>query len=333
MSIFAFFGVSLGAEKSAFDCLKKHELSLRQQYSQGLKNSGAENGLFFIVLNGQTISGSIFDATETKISTDSLNKTYPLGETTVAFVSLLALSLEEQSIVSTKADVNKYFSEFRSSSSSLSGVNVENLLSQTAGVPYLADKIPFDSSCVEFFDAMAQMNFSLPDVSYSRSLASTSIAGYALAYACEPNSKDLKKSFVRALRKFLFEPLKIKSPKFRHFDKWYFSSVGLALNADSIKSWLECETSFNPKISIAQKIASRRSLEKFSYSQGWKRRLGVPCECFVASSAGNTAMIYKLGDDTLAIAMFSDAKNLQQSEKLFGETAKKIDDIIKNNKK
>ncbi len=333
MSFFALCGMSFGVEKSAFDCLKKHELSLRQQYLQGLKNSGAENGLFFVVLNGQTISGSVFDVRQTKTSEDSLKKTYPLGETSIAIVSLLALSLQEQGIVSAKSDVNKYFSEFRSSSSSLDGVNVENLLSQTAGVPYLADKIPFDSSCVEFFDAMAQMNFSLPNVSYSRSLASTSIAGYALAYACEPNSKDLKKSFVRALRKYLFEPLKISSPKFRHFDKWYFTSVGLALNADAIKSWLECETSFNPKISTAEKIVARRSLEKFAYSQGWKRRLGVPCECFVVSSAGNTTIIYKLGDDTLAVSMFSDAKNLQQSEKLFGNIVRKIDDILKNNKK
>ncbi len=326
-----FCGSVLATEKGAFADFSDARVlgNLHKTFSQGLKSSEAQSGLFFVALNGRIVVGNVIDVSQKQSSENLLKKTYPLGESTLTFVSLLALSLEQNGLISLGADVDKYFSKFRCSNGTLQGVNIENLLSQKSGFAPLAEKIPTDSSCDEFFDILAQMNFSLPEVSYSPSLASPSVAAYALAYVCEPNSKDLKKSFVRAMRKFLFTPLKIESPKYRHFDKWYFPSVGLALNADAIKSWLECETSQNPPISNATKIALRRDGGKFQYSQGWKRRASSPCKSFETTSLGHSTLIYKVGADTLALAMFSDSKNLEQTSKLFERLANDIDDILK----
>lgn len=302
---------------------------LQSFYGEQLRESGAKTGVFFVCLNGKIISGRIFDFDNIKDEKKLLQKTYPLGETSIALVSLLGLSLQEQGLVNLSADVNKYFSTFRLSSGNLKGVNAKNLLSQSAGVPYLADKIPPECSAEEFFDTLAQMNFSIANTKYTPSVASPTIAAYALAYAYQPNSKDLKKSFVKLLRKHLFTPLRISSPKFRLFDKWFFPAYSIALNPTDIAKWLECESSPTPQISTAENIALRRVEKSLPYSQGWLKKDDFCCSAFVASSSGNFTLICRNGNDTLAISMFSDSTKLKKSKKMFNDIANQANNMLK----
>lgn len=302
--LFDFAYSALSQHKNVFDNFIKVEniQKILPSINAEIKKCGVDVVLFLVYKNGECKYGRVI----TDENLDINKTTFPLGKTSVALVSLMAENMQHNGVINTSSDVSKIFSKFRTTKGNIKGATIENLLSQTAGVPYLADKIPPESSVDEFFDSLAQMDFSVSGSSYYPSVASQAIVGYVLAYSNETNSKDLKKSFVRSCRKYLFNPLKIDVVKFRNFDKWSFTTRAFALNLQGIQSWLACETSDNPPIATASAIALRRNnfLSNSACSNGWQKFAKAPFNAVYTADSNNMTVIYKVGQDTLAVSFF-----------------------------
>lgn len=308
--------------------------NLQKKVAVELKDAGATTALFLAYENGTCKAGRVFEIKPSKEKFDYKNTVFPLGKSSVALVSLMALNMQECGLLKVSSNVSSYFSKFRTSHGDVNGVTFENLLSQTAGVPYLADKIPLDSSAEEFLDTLAQMNFSISGTSYYPSVASQAVACYGLAYLFENSSKDLKKSFVRASRKYLFTPLKIDVVKFRNYDKWSFPVVSFALSLEGIEHWLVCETSKNPPILTATYIASRRS--KFSidspFSNGWQKVENAPMEAVCMKSSHNVNIIYRTGNDSFALSLFVKDGDEKKLSKIFSRIIERVNLLLTENK-
>ena len=301
--LFGFAYSALSQRKDVFDNFTKAEniQKILPSINSEVKKCGVDVALFLVYKNGECKYGRVI----TDKNLDVNKTTFPLGKTSVALVSLMAENMQQKGVINTSSDVSKNFSKFRTSKGNIKGATIENLLSQTAGVPYLADKIPPESSVDEFFDTLAQMDFSVSGSSYYPSVASQAIVGYVLAYSNETSSKDLKKSFVRTCRKYLFDPLKIDVVKFRNFDKWSFTTRAFALNFQGIQSWLACETSDKPPIATASTIALRRNnFSNSTCSNGWQKFVKAPYNAVYTSDSNNMTVIYKVGQDTLAVSLF-----------------------------
>ena len=308
--------------------------NLQKKIAIELEDAEVSTALFLAYENGTCKAGRVFEIKSSKEKFDYKNTVFPLGKSSVALVSLMALNMQECGLLKVSSDVSSYFSKFRTSRGKVNGATFENLLSQTAGVPYLADKIPLNSSADEFLDTLAQMNFSIAETSYYPSVASQAIACYGLAYLFENSSKDLKKSFVRASRKYLFTPLKIDVVKFRNYDKWSFPVVSFALNLEGIERWLVCETSKNPPISTATLIAFRRN--KFSVnspiSNGWQKVENAPMEAVCAKSSHNVNIIYRTGNDSFALSLYVKGGDEKKLSKIFSRIIERVNLLLTENK-
>lgn len=289
--------------------------ALEKKISAELQGAGAKRALYYIFIDGKCAAGRIFEFGGAE-GEAALGQTFAFGESSAALISLLALAMEEKGIVGTRRDASDFFSALRDSRGKIRGANIENMLAQSAGFPYLADKIPQDSSPGEFFDALAQMQFApAQSAGYEPSAASVAAAGYALAYAFKPSMRGLKKNFALACRKFLFAPLGIEKPKFRHFDKWLFPAACFCLNAEDIAKWLACETSPKPPISTAAAIGERRGEGGAAHSGGWSAVKGSASArgCF---GSGNFTIVCRLRGSLAAVSVFAsggDGKKLKKS--------------------
>ena len=300
-----------GAEAAGIDTA-----AFEKKISAELQGAGAKRALYYIFIDGKCAAGRIFEFGGAE-GEAALGQTFAFGESSAALISLLALAMEEKGIVGTRRDASDFFSALRDSRGKIRGANIENMLAQSAGFPYLADKIPQDSSPEEFFDALAQMQFApAHPAGYEPSAASVAAAGYALAYAFKPSMRGLKKNFALACRKFLFEPLGIEKPKFRHFDKWLFPAACFCLNAEDIAKWLACETSCQPPIASAAALDERRGAGGAAHSGGWSAVKGNTAArgCF---GSGNFTIVYRLRGSRAAVSVFSSGADRQKLKKSF----------------
>ena len=228
----------------------------REMFSECLKKWNSDCGAFCLVE-----SGKIF-AAET-IASDgkaAIAKNLPLGKTSQALVSLMALEMERRGVLKLTSPASAACSLFKPQNGE--GVSVENLLSMRAGFdPHYDSLVPRDSTALQLFEIAAQLPPACPpgkQLPNPISEISASCAAYILGYASDPKEKNLKKSFARASREFLFNPIKISSQTYRNFDLPTFGSQPYALPIDGIAAWLSCETSTNPPIADAESIEKRR---------------------------------------------------------------------------
>lgn len=287
--------------------------------------AGARGAAFFAVLDGGCLAGRVSDS--------FAKKSLPLGDASAAVLSLVAENMQSAGVVSLSSDVSGFFSAFTASGGKVAGANITNLINQTAGIGYLAEKIPADAEPDEFFSMLSQTGFAAPDTVFRSSRASVAVAGYALAYAFEPASKNLKKSFVRCCGKYFFEPLGIKNPKYINFDKSVFPSVGFALSPDGVVKWLECETSPTPPILDSEGVSKRRvrKAQCGESAGGWRRFKGADGAFECSGGAGKIAckiLVFESGGGSFSVAMFAGVDSLKTAEKLFGQTENSIAEML-----
>mgnify|MGYP004643442261 CR=1 FL=1 len=300
--------------------------TLESAFFSDANRAGARGAAFFAVLDGECLAGRVSDS--------FAKKSLPLGDASAAVLSLVAENMQSSGAVSLSADVSGFFSAFSASGGKVAGANITNLLNQTAGIGYLAEKIPADAAPDEFFSMLSQTGFSAPDTVFYRSRASVAAAGYALAYAFEPTSKNLKKSFVRCCGKYFFEPLGIKNPKYINFEKSVFPSIGFALSPDGVVRWLECETSKTPPILDSETVSSRR-LRRAQCGEsagGWRRFAGADGAFECSGGAGKIAckiLVFESGGGSFAVAMFAGVDSVETAKKLFGRTENSIAEMLK----
>ena len=289
------------------------------------------DGAIFMIVDGRLLYLRAADVPENKTSEAFFKRSIPLGETSATLVSLMSANMQSKRVFDADVSVSDYFSLFRSSNKDVKKASVNQLLSYRSGVPYLAEKIPQTSTPQEFFDTLATMNFSLPASNVSSPKISVAIAGYAMAYADNSQSKNLKKAFVACSRKYLFEPLKIKNVKYRNFDKFVFPAVCYTLDFESIAKWLECETSPKPPMLTSETIALRRHKIGWEFSQGWQyvKEFDAVCSYGAISGWRNCITIFKIGKKTIALAMFLRDGKTEQSLKIFRETISAFNKSIK----
>lgn len=294
--------------------------------------AGAARAGFFTAQNGEPVTARVFDFKGSEPMDAIGGETFALGRASIALVSLAALSAEEKFSLNLDAPVGGYFSALRSSGD-ISKVSIESLLGGTVCVGALAGKIPQDISPSEYFDALAQIGF--VDSADSSGTSGAAIAAYALAYVFDTSSKDLKKSFVRSFRKLLWDPLRIKTVKYRRADKVDFPALAFALSPDGILKWLCCETSPNPPFSTALKIARRRVPLPPSkrYSHGWFTVGGTrnrAC-CTGGALAATTSLtaVFSVGSGSIGVSMFIEGVEAGVAEKIFKSLVSEIDGKIK----
>ena len=287
------------------------------------EKSGYSDGFILMVEDGKLLYAR---------STTHPEKIIPLGETSGALVSLMSQNMQSARVFDGNVSVNDFFSLFRSANSNVKKASVNQLLSGRSGLPYLVEKIPQNSTPSEFLDALATMNFSLPEANISAPKISTSIAGYAMAYAENSQSKNLKKTFVACSRKYLFAPLKIENVKYRNFDKFIFPASCYALHFNEIVKWLECETSPNPVMLSTEIISERRRKIGWDNSQGWNYVKQFDAVYTQGATGGwrNCVAIFKLGRKTIALAMFLQGGKVDTTFKFFSDTIFEFNKFIKN---
>lgn len=299
--------------------------TLESAFFSAANKAGARGAAFFAVLDGECLAGRVSDS--------FAKKSLPLGDASAAVLSLVAENMKSAGAVSLSADVSNFFSAFSASGKKVAGANITNLINQTAGIGYLAERIPADAEPDEFFSMLSQTGFSAPDTVFYKSRASVAVAGYALAYAFEPASKNLKKSFVRCCGKYFFEPLGIKNPKYINFEKSIFPSIGFALSPDGVVKWLECETSKTPPILDSEDVSKRRlpKAQSGEYAAGWRRFAGADGAFECSGGAGKIAckiLVFESGGGSFAVAMFAGVDSVGTAEKLFGQIGNSIAEMF-----
>lgn len=209
-------------------------------------------------------------------------KAIPLGRSSLALISLLALEMCERGKLpsgalstwtETSAEKRPQKNFLASSICSLyadKGGNVllSDFFDMRAKIPPRADSlIPNDASPEDLFAIVSSFDeYPVPE-SFSRgdfSAASVSLGAYILAYCIEKKTINLKENFRKIADEFLCLPLGFSHRRFvalRSRDK--ISPVlepaySFALPIEDIAKWLECETSPRPKISNNFSIAKRR---------------------------------------------------------------------------
>lgn len=319
-------------------CNVNKTAAVSAEFAAAAKAAGAERAAVLFVVDGKCRAGRVFNFSQ--LSDEELvKKSFSLGRSSVALLSLAVLGARDDATVNPDADVSRYFSQFRTSSGGIKGGNLHTLLSGRAGLGYLVEKIPQHAGVEEFFDTLAQIPFAAPDTVFAQPELSASIAGYALAYAFEPKSKNLKKSFVRACSKFLFKPLKITGVKYRNFDRISFPAQCFVLDIESITKWLECETSPLPPLADSAEIAQRRRCKfDFSkYSEGWTRSESQKVETHFTQSLSaadsNFIAVFNSENESAAVAFFIGGVEPKKAFSLFSNGLLQVDNILLENEK
>lgn len=272
---------SIGIRAQSFGSANRAEFIWRE-FVSSLKKSGARAGVMLLVTDGKIlkISSSDFFAKDKKDAVSNATP-LPLGKTSICLYTLDACA--DKSIKLDKP-VDSFCSLFR-----LAGgrkdISLRQLFSMRAGLPASADILVAQNlRDTELFDFCAQIApFSSPDLVREDSALSIELATMAIAYAKNPSSRDLKKDYLKKLRKDLFAPLVIKDVKLCGLQNPLFMRSALALSPDAVAKWLMCELAKNPPIADAEKIASRRisKLDADRTACGWLSTSRKNLEYFV----------------------------------------------------
>ena len=316
---------------------------LEFKFGDALERIGARAGAICIVRSGKVIFEKTIALALTMHSSapgtsagasDILGDRYfPLGRTSEAFVSLLAVAMENSGKISLSSKVSSRCSFFRSFGGLAQEATFADLLSCRAGIPLSADSlIPDTSSSEEFFQVLAQIPLAAPPGEISvRSKASVSAAGYALAYIENPSEKNMKKSFASAAKKYLFSPLGI-SARYRSFNKAHFPATAFSLSSKDIAKWLSEETSPSPRIATGALMQSRRQAPGggskfgmgFTYSSVASQAAFI-CADYFENTANIVAFFPK---NNIAVAFLVECSDAKKASKLCAEMLLDAADII-----
>ncbi len=296
---------------------------IAKDFEKSLGKLGAKGGAMCVVKSGQTIYGRDFASDEKKLIK------YPLGNTSQALVSLMLVAMERDGIVGGDWKVlrhcsyigDKFFATF------------SDLLSMRGGIDPRADSLlPRDASSEEVFSIAKQF----PPIAsagelYEKSRMSAALAGYALGYLFNKSERNMKKSFVSCVEKYLFKPLNFSEPRFSSFDSSLFPATPFALSIIDISKWLECETSMSPKIAEASLIAKRRisSDSRMKFSNGWLTSSENGADFQVSAdyweNCANVVAIFP--EYRVAIIFIVNSKKAKEASKLCADSLSKF---IKN---
>ncbi|PWM30394.1 MAG: hypothetical protein DBX55_04645 [Verrucomicrobia bacterium] len=301
---------------------------LGRNFGNALEKNGARAGGMCVVQNGKTLYMSVWDFPENadkpapdkaaglsaasgRLPDFGVNSPVPLGKSGVALISLSTLSGGK---IRFDEPVEKYCSFFKFGGGKGGSVTAAHLLSMTSGLSSDADAlVPRSLSDGGIFEIAAQISPSAaPGLLAEDSALGVQLACEAAAYAENPASKNLRKSFVASMRKNLFSPLGIDSVRLCDSGNPLFLMRGFCLSLADISKWLECETSPSPKISDALSVAARRNpvSERGSRALGWlvSERAGVRYAVCGDDYLGCANVAAVFGDYSCAVAFFAVGK-------------------------
>jgi len=320
------------------------------KYERELKKIGASAGAMCVVVDGKTLWQKDFvysitlhpDVPNAKNDgKPDAEKYFPLGKTSSALVSLMAVSMENAGMLRLTTKVSNLCSEFRSVGGNPHGASFNNLLACRGGMdPHTDDLVPPDSDASEFFEVAAQIApIAAPDAVYAGCKSSIAAAGYALGYVSDKSQKDMKKSFVACARKNLFEPLKM-NPRYRSFDKPMFPATAFSLCIADVAKWLCAETSPSPAVATQKAVAERRlALDaKDKFGLGWmsSNMRGVPL--FMAGDYFENCanVVAVLPEINAAVAFFAESRDASAAPKVclsgLSDVVALVSDSVKESK-
>lgn len=300
--------------------------SVANDFLANLKAIDASSGALCIVADGKTMYGRDFIL---KGDSKKIRK-FPLGNSSQALMSLMALSMESKEVMSVDWKVSRHCSYLNEKYKA----TFADFMSMRGGIDsHSDDLLPKDLSAMEVFEIASQLNPTAQSGEvFARSRLSSALVGYALGYIFDKKEKNMKKSFASCSKTFLFEPLKFIEPRFSSFNSPVFPATAYALCIADIARWLECETSQNPPIATATAISKRREppRESEKFSQGWLVSYEKGMRFFVSAdyweNCANVVAIFP--SVNVAVAFLVDSKDSKKSSKLCADSVSKIIEIL-----
>ena len=295
------------------------------QFKNALKNLDNAKGAICIVKNGNIILEKSYN-----IPAESDSKSFAMGKTTSAITSLAAVAAQENELINLRSPLARYCSYFRLNTNK--NASIEDLLRGNIGFDKHSDTlVPMNASAAEIFDIAAQLP-TTQDIGINQSLLTASIAGYALGYIADKSEKDFKKSFAKALYKFVLKPLDMTGARYRAFDTPFFPANALALQSQDIGKWLCAETSPSPKIATANAISARRAptRQNGKIGMGWIKtsKNGIDffmCGDFFQNCANLVAVFPQYG---VACAFVIKAQDASKASRTCQEALERVIDTL-----
>ena len=263
--LLAFFSLSVKGESLSCPVDASRLDFILKKFADSLVINKCESGAVCVVHNGKLFKSENFTVTPPKTRL-AKEKKYPLGNTSTELISLCALSMQEHGKLNSKAPLAKHCSLFNlKQADKVSQASIADLLSMKAGIDKNSDTlIPKNSSPEEIFEISSQFSpVSHTGSEFEYSQLSATLAAYGLTYIAKKtdffDEKNMKKSFILTMKKYLFSKLDIeKEIGIIGFRTPLFPAKAFVANINAISKWLELETSKNPKISNFADISTRR---------------------------------------------------------------------------